>query len=257
MIIIGSTAMNYWFDDFDRQPNDLDYVVAQAATKVVRTENLITEYHTDPGLQWLLLQNLPHGYATPDMLYTIKISHVYWDVNWNKTIHDIMFLQSKNCKIIEEFYQILYSNWEIKHGNKNHITLQTTNQEFFNQYVDRKYDHDWIHEVMAYYDEPMHRKLKKNANMAMISKEMFFNLSYEDQLKTCREEIQVIALERELIPRNFKIPTQAAYVNALKALITHMTKGWFARFMAEHLSDLYKPDRKFIQIFKQAISADV
>lgn len=245
-VFIGSYAMRKHFENF-RNYSDVDIVCVERPK--IHFENKI-EYHDDPALLWLL-NNCETEFATPNMLYTIKVSHSFWDIHWDKTMHDIKFLQQHNCKLIPEFYDILYASWEKKHKEKK-VNLNVKNEEFFNEHVAREFNHDFLHNALAYEDEPMFNKIKKDKSKAFISSKMFFELSFERQINTCREEIQVIALERELIPSNFRTPVRTAYRRALKALITHMTTGWFAKYLVENYKILYEIDRDFVNIFKKA-----
>jgi hypothetical protein len=192
-------------------------------------------------------------YAEPDELYTIKVSHAEWDVHWEKTMHDIEFLHSKGCKVIEPFYQALYKDWERIHGKKK-VNLNKTNEKFFTRTVVRHYDHDFLHAQMAYYDEPMYQKMKFDRSLAKVEKVLFNKFSESDKLRAVREETCVIALERYVITSKFKINPYIAYRRALKDLIIHLTKGWFARYMIEHHGELKKFED--IERYKQFIEKE-
>lgn len=245
-IIIGSRAARYWFKDFPRECNDFDVI----AKKPPEDRTRKVEYHWSPAFEWLLSHE--RYVASPDALYTIKVSHSFWDLHWDKTMFDIQFLKSKGCKVIEDFYKLLYEDWTKIHGPKK-VNLNVSNEEFFNKYVNRAYDHDSIHKAIAYYDVPMFTKLKKDQSKAWIDRDLFEKLSYYDKIRTCREEIYVIALERDLIPSGFTVNPAIAYKRAAKSLITRMSKGWFPRFMVENWDELRKTDHhyKFKQIIEK------
>jgi hypothetical protein len=220
--VIGSEAAAIHFPDF-RTIKDKD--------AVSKTPIKGWETHYSPGFDYLL--NQQKLIASPDELYTIKVSHAAWNIHWEKTMHDIEFFQLKGCKVIEEFYQALYKDWEIIHGAKK-AHLNVYNDDFFTCSVNRKYDHDWLHEQMMYYDTPMYFKIKTNKEKAFVEKKLFDNLSFEDKIRNVREEAFVVALERFMIPSEFMMNPSVAYRKALKALITHMTKGWWPRFIIEN-----------------------
>lgn len=228
-MLIGSKAAKHWFPDLPREPVDTDII------SPIKSTSPKIEHHWNPAFEWLLKNE--KDIASPNALYTIKVSHSFWDIWWNKTMFDIQFFQNKKCQIIEELYQLLYLEWEKKHGKK-HVNLNKSNEEFFNDYVIRKTDHDNLHAWIAYGKTPYYEQLKRDKSKAWICHDLFLELPYEEQLKVCREEAYVIALERYLIPSNFRIPRLTAYRRALKDLIVRMTKGWFPKFIVEHYFDL-------------------
>jgi hypothetical protein len=255
-VFIGSYALRKYYEYRSNADVDVVCVDIKNPPKVYilptshNVDKVKFEYHNDKALLWLL-ENCNTHFPTPDMLYTIKVSHSFWDIHWDKTMHDIKFMQKQKCKLIPEFFDILYSSWSEKYKVKK-VNLNVNNDDFFNEYIDREFNHDFLHNALAYEDEPMFNKIKKDISKAFISRKMFFDLSYERQINTCREEIQVIALERELIPVNFKKPLRTAYRRSLKALITHMTTGWFAKYLVENYNILSEIDRDFVNIFKIA-----
>jgi hypothetical protein len=85
------------------------------------------------------------------------------------------------------------------------------------------------------------------------SKKGFDKLSYDDKLNLVREEVYVTALERWLIPHDFKFSKIEAYQKALKKLATTMSSGWFKFFILTNI-DVLRNDRDFSYIdkFKQA-----
>jgi hypothetical protein len=247
-ILIGSRATKHWFPEF-REPKDFDYLIdAEPPYPKDRTY----EFHDGrqgAGMQWILDNS--DEIASPEILYTLKLSHCFWQHFWQKTMHDIKFFQSKNIKHNEELFNLLYKDWENIHGKKR-AYLNKTNEEFFTEKVDRKYVHDDIHHAIAYYDKPMFEKLKHNKSKAMIAKDLFEDISHEDKCRLCREEIYVTALERFIIPADFRFSKLTAYMGACKLLLTSMTKGYFPKFIAMNWLELSTPDdHNFVDMFKQ------
>ena len=245
-ILIGSRAAKHWFPDF-REPKDFDYLIN---TEIKSSKTI--EYHDAShgvGLKWIFDNS--DEIATPEILYTLKLSHCFWSHNWAKTMHDIKFFQEKHIQYNKELFDLLYKDWENIHGKKR-AYLNKSNEEFFTEKVNRKYVHDDIHRAIAYYDEPMFERLKHDKSKAMLAKDLFEDISYEDKCRLCREEICVTALERFLIPEDFHFSKTGAYIAACKLLITSMTKGWFAFFLASNWLELHKPDNHdFIGLFKK------
>jgi hypothetical protein len=166
---------------------------------------------------------------------------------------DIHFFQKKGCELDEELFGVLHKQWAIIHGPKR-AKLSEQNEMFFKKTVERKYVHDSLHEAMKFYDEPMFQKIKIDKSKAAVSRKMFEELSHEDQLKCALEEIYVVALERFLIPADFKMHPKAARQEALRLLITSMTKGFFPRFMVTNWNELFvaNNDNSFVERFKLA-----
>lgn len=144
-MIIGSTAMKYWFPE-SREPKDLDIISHSGATKDK------VEYHWQPSFQYILDHNQHPEYLDPNFLYTLKVSHASWDVRWEKTMVDIIYLKERGCKLDKELYDLLYKDWEIEHFPKR-LSLNKKNEEFFQ--ADRKVTHDKLHERFMFYDKPL------------------------------------------------------------------------------------------------------
>jgi len=192
-------------------------------------------------------------YIKPEFLYTIKCAHANWDIHWEKTMYDILFFQRKNVQFLEDYYNKLLKDFKEIHG-KRWASLEGKNSTtFFVDKVTRKYVHDDIHEAIAYYDEPLYERILKEKGKVGCSYKKFNTLDLQDQLKLVKEEVFVTALERYLIPSNFKYGDNRSYHNSLKKLITTMSSGWFSRFIITHYKALYRnKDWDFIVKFKQA-----
>ena len=145
-----------------------------------------------------------------------------------------MFLKKKGCILDKKLFNILYKDWETVHRPKK-INLNKKNTMFFNNNVTRKYDHDELHEFFAFYDQPLHTKIRPNLDKAWCSEKMWNNLSYEDQIKCALEECYVIATERYYL-RGY--PPKISKSRALKDMITEITKGWFNFFLIDNFEKL-------------------
>jgi len=221
-LIYGSKAAKFWFPDF-REPKDLDIISKE-------------DYWID-SFQYILDNNKHPVYADPKFLFTIKVSHAAWDIHWDKTMHDIVFLKNKGCQLDQELYQNLYKDWTEYHGRKK-VRLNMKNDEFFTNKITRKYDHDYLHEIFGFYDRPLHERIRKDLDSPMCSKELFDRLSFEEQIKCALEEIQVIATERWVIPN--KIGLNHAKYLAMKQLIISMSTGWFNLFLILNFETLIR-----------------
>ena len=92
MITIGSTAIKHFFPDFPRVPKDLDIAVKD--TKGLKKS---------PGVEYLenkvIFKYQQEGMLRPELLLSLKVSHMFWDNNWEKHLFDIQFLLKKGLKV--------------------------------------------------------------------------------------------------------------------------------------------------------------
>lgn len=236
--LIGSKAMYHWFPDA-REQKDIDYF---SDHPVAGAEVF---WHDKIGEGWQF-----GPVATPDELLTIKVSHAFWELknkSWNKHMMDILFLQSKGAQFIPALYHVLYPIWEEVHGKKK-VNLEADPDEFFNdKIVKRIYDHDSLHESVAYYDRPLFERILRDNSDVAVDKSKWEALDHEDKLKMVREEIYATALERKLVPNNYEGSRAAAYTWTLRKTITSLTKGWFALFVVLNFKDLTKADVNYVQ----------
>jgi hypothetical protein len=230
MLIYGSTAIKHWFPDYPKQPNDLDIISKEP---IARGSN--TEVYWIDVFDYLLAHNKDKEYVDPDLLYTIKVSHCSWNINWEKHISDIQFLQLMGCKLDKPFYDLLIKEWETIHSKKN-FSFNKLNEELFNDSVNRKYSHDDLHMILKFNDVPMYKKVQKNKDNALCDESLFNNLSDKEKLELAVEEVAVIAYERYILPKN--APVKHSLVKAYKDLVTRMTKGWFNLYLIEHSKDI-------------------
>lgn len=216
-IIIGSHAIKHWFPDFKRKPVDLDLASLdeKRCTKEFDISHLPEIFPYCDG-----------DFASPQVLLTLKLSHSFWNINWIKHSSDILFLQSKGIMPHDDLLQSLYSKWELIHGKKKVPSFAVTKSEFFTQHVSRKIDHDTLHEHLKFGDTPVYKKVLKDGHEVLLDQFKFIDLSREEKINMCREEICVLAVER--YPGKSHI---GAYRMATRDLVTRLSKGWFPRFL--------------------------
>jgi hypothetical protein len=237
-VLVGSQALNYWGLS-KRKPRDTDYFSDEPI------DGAETFYHP-------ALKNWEWGaitIATPEELRTIKISHIFWELqnnSWDKHWFDIMTLQQADAEFLPELYDILYPIWEKRYGKKK-VNLNADPKDFFNSNVVRKYEHDSIHASVAYYDEPLFNRVLKDGHAVMVDWSKFEALDYEDKLRLVREEVYATALERQVIPSNYKVHPRVAYKWALMKTLTSFWKGKWALFIALNALELNKPEHDYVK----------
>lgn len=243
-IIIGSTAARYWLDDW-REPKDLDVFTDNPE---VPGDNfwhpLLDKIAWDTGLSG--------RYASLSALYTIKVSHLYWDLRnntWEKHARDIIELKKAGARLDLGMHTILYIIWEERYGKKQ-VDLDMDKASFFDDAVPRQYDHDSIHDSVAFGDHPMYEDFLKEDAEIDIDMKKVWAAPHDQQVRLFREEIFATALERKVIPSNYTASPRAAYAWALKRVITSLTKGRSARFIVDNLAEFWEPGVDYVRRHK-------
>lgn len=188
-------------------------------------------------------------YATLDELYTIKASHQGWELknrSWWKHAYDLVMLKRAGAKILDSLYSNLYKVWEGLHGKKV-MNLDQDKSEFFDDAVRRTYDHDSLHESVAFGERPVYESILKDGATVDVDSRKLWALDHESLVRLFTEEICVTALERIVIPKNYVCSPGAAYLWALKRTVTSLTKGKSSRFIIDNLEIFMKPDPNYVQ----------
>lgn len=241
-LIIGSQAAKYRIPTW-REPKDFDVF-----TELPSTDNIDAYWHSS------FEEIFPHYlkgkfFATLDELYTIKVSHLYWDLRnntWEKHAYDVVKLKEHGATLDLQMHNALYKVWEEKHGKKV-VDLDMDKASFFDDAVPRVYDHDSVHYSVAYDDHPLYEDFLKDGEEINIDMKKVWAAPFETQVKLFREEVYATALERKVIPSNYTCSPRAAYAWALKRTITSLTKGRSARFIVENLDTFRAPDVDYVQ----------
>jgi hypothetical protein len=245
--LIGSRAMRHWFPDAREPRGDWDWqgsFPVEHAAFTVQGEHHDT--FTDERLRawdWGVI-------ATPDELYTLKVSHAFWEIggpkNWDKHASDIRFLKRKGAVFLRPLYDIVLPIWKERY-KRNPVSLDKSARNFFADAVNRKYDHDSVHETIAYYDRPLYESVLRDGSEVAVDNAKFEALDYEVKLQLVREEVYATALERILIPRDYQGSPGAAYHWALRRTATSLFKGDWALFLVLNLDRLMRPDCDYVR----------
>ena len=247
--LVGSRAMRTWYADA-REPKDWDFITDGTYRPGSLDQFAIDrpDVFTDERLgawQWGKV-------ATPAELYTLKISHSFWEINhsaanWNKHAGDIMFLAGQpEVALIRPLYDLLLPIWKDKY-DRTRISTHKSKDEFFADNVDRKYDHDSLHESVAYGDTPLYVRVLRDGADVAVDNAKFRAMDHETQIRLVREEIYATALERILVPGNYSGSPGAAYWWALRRTATSLFQGEWALFLMLNLTELRKPDCDYMQ----------
>ncbi|MGO2860624.1 MAG: DUF7275 domain-containing protein [Brevibacterium sp.] len=250
LTLIGSRAMRHWFPDAREPKGDWDYHSPEPAAEM-------PEGMPPPlGVRFDIFEESRLGawewgpVATPSELYTMKISHSFWEINgpesWNKHAADIVFLERKGAVLIRELHDILRPIWKERY-KRNPTNLEQNASMFFADAVDRKYDHDSLHASVAYFDSPLFERILRDGSDVAVDNAKFWAMDFETQIKLVREEIYATALERIVIPRDYKVSPRWAYHWAVRRTATSLFKGEWALFLMKNLDLLMKPDIDYVQ----------
>jgi hypothetical protein len=232
-LIFGSTAMKHWFPEF-REPSDLDLI------KKGGLSTKLEQHYWIDSFDYILENNIDLEYVDPHFLLAIKASHFGWDIHWSKTMNDILFLKERGYSVDPALYKMLVKDWTVVHGKKWGSLEKADSTTFFEDAVPRKYVHDSIHEAVAVGSEPLYFKiLKDDSGVVGCSKEKFDSLTEKEKENLVREEVWVTALERYLVPADFKCSTSLSYFKSLKKLATTMSSGWFKQWIISNFDLLY------------------
>lgn len=104
MLVVGSCAA-YYHGLTNTFPKDLD-TFYDSFEEVFNVSG--EDCHIIPkDIYNLLKANSKEGFIHSDDLYTLKCSHLQWDVKWEKTKRDILAYKAQGCHLNEALYKML------------------------------------------------------------------------------------------------------------------------------------------------------
>lgn len=181
-------------------------------------------------------------------LAIIKRSHLWRDLSFDKHItmyhkfglntvlNEVLSnLAVKNIVSNDLYERTKLTREAFPQGNPN---LMQTKEDFFDDAVTKKYDHDYLHELVAFYDKPLYTRMLRSQEFAWCEKDKWNSFTHEDKVKCVAEETFVIALERFMIPSNWKQPGKLSYMKALKKVCTTLCSGWFRNFAIDNYPEI-------------------
>jgi hypothetical protein len=239
MILIGSKAIKFWFNDFPRDGKDFDYIVKKKYKETFE-DNTKVEFLINP-----IFDDYPHSIMLPKELLVLKMSHVIgWDINWEKHMFDIQFLLKKGCELDKDLFYNLYDFWVSYHGKNKRSDLEMDADSFFNNALKGGYDHDYLHTLLN--PIPTYTKILKDGEEVDVDEDKFNRLSHEDKCNLVTEEVMVMAYERR-----GKLPYKHAYSRMLKKFILNHAPIWEALFIIENFIELHKPKFNYYKILNE------
>jgi hypothetical protein len=284
MLIVGSKALTYHFPNLNRSVKDIDvignsndikYLInSLSPEKIIETKYLTTlvniknpnDFFNTPNVEILNSDEseslkeyikydtqdgrLDNGlrYASPEVLLSLKKSHINFPVKFEKHIYDYNFLLNtlKEDKL-NKITKLNFKETEKRLGELKTPSLKKSTKNFFGQsegYVKYFYIHDDIHRVMAHYDRPIYEDMQRSETSAWCEKDMWEEFTFEKKAKCVLEEAYVIALERRIIPMlngvGQIVSTKAAFDWALMRICTNLCSGWFRQFATDNYVEIIK-----------------
>ena len=198
MLIIGSRALKYHYPLFPREPKDLDYAVVNEDRNIL-IENDISNESGGLKIEYLknpiILKHQKKGYISPDLLLSLKISHLFWDINWFKHMFDVQFLLQKNHHYNLELVFELIEYWKTIHKNPRRSNLEQTKEQFFNNNINKDInEHDYLHTLIN--PIPMYTLMLKDNSEVELCVNKWNKFTYEQKCDVVFEETAVMAYER-------------------------------------------------------------
>lgn len=244
-LLIGSRALNYWDKTVPiKETTDWDIISDTPING--------SEFHDKQFLNNKQFENYSSN-ETIDFngtkvhvvnmtgLAIIKRSHLWRDLSINKHItqyhkhlaQQSKFFTDKDIEILNDRIQL--TKKEFPQGNPN---LNQSVKGFFDDYVTKKYDHDYLHELVAFYNKPLYTKLQYDSSSAWCEKSLWDKLSHEEKLKCISEETYVISIERFMVPNNWNHPEKLAYMKSLAKVSTTLCSGWFRDYAIDYYPEV-------------------
>lgn len=244
MILIGSKAIKHYFPEFKREPKDIDYVV-----------NIDSKMQSGNGIEYLKNPVIYNRYKpftntviSINDLTTLKASHLFWNINWNKHMFDLQFLLSNGCKIDGSLFWHLYDYWNVFHGKNKRSDLKMTKEDFFTNAINyNEHEHDELHKILN--PNPVYTRILKDGKEVELCETKYNDLTRIEKLDLIREEVMVMAYERYR-HMGYKI----AYVKMLKKFIISHAPKFTMIFILENYLELLKPKTDFIKLIENELS---
>lgn len=237
--------MRHWFPEFPREPKDVDIAVLDTydmrRSAVLDLNNPI-EYLENPVLlEWFGEQE---EYCPAEGLLTLKASHLFWDIAWDKHLFDVQWLLGKGYTIDRELFHLLYNYWNEYHSWNRRSDLKMSATDFFNNAVDCPYSHDELHILLN--PEPTYTKVL--IGEVEVGEDKFNRLPFEQKCNLVYEEVYVMATERWP-----EMDYRKAYSIMLKKFIISHAPLWEAIFIIENYRLLHKPTYNYMKVIKEGM----
>lgn len=243
MLLIGSRATKYHFSDF-RNPKDYDFIASKYEAERFLSDFKYTDvsshpkklrakvelnnkraslfefdltdyypssriiYHTDRYYSYND-EKLGTSYyiASVETLYLLKRSHICFNIHWQKSIADMLYLKQyiNINNLNQEWYDTFNLRFQeikdrVKYKERN---FDISNSDFFKvseKMVNRLLPHDNIHYATCFFDRPLFMTVKDDLSKAAMSEAKVNALSHDQKIKLIQEECMALTIERYILP---------------------------------------------------------
>lgn len=237
-VVVGGLALQRL--GLRREPRDKD-IWTESDNHFVSYEGEEVSLIPQTILESFSPESLGSGFANAEDLLAIKLSHLPYDIKWSKHLNDMLLLKNlTKGEYNVKLYKNLCKYWSKIH-TKEHLSLYKTKDEFFDDFVVKEFEHDWLHILVAVEGTPIYTKVLSEGQEVLVCKEKFDKLWYNYKVQMWREEIAVIALERWVIPSEGKISYLVAWHRSLHKVVTALTKGWASEWIIFNIEEFLTP----------------
>ena len=184
-ILIGSAAIKHHYPEVNREPKDIDYAVDTKTNNSTKEIELL--YNP------ILFKYCKGNVATPSELLSLKMSHLFWDINWDKHMWDVQVLLQKEVKPNIKVTKEQYKYWKTV-NRKRHLNYNVDKTDFFNNQINYEIEHDALHHLLN--PNPRYKQILEEGKEVKTDQTKLSNLSEEDLFLLVLEELQVMGYER-------------------------------------------------------------
>jgi hypothetical protein len=277
LALLGSRALNHY--QFVREPLDTDilgtYEDCQRYIKELgRTAPIVANYPADSGKKIIvktdkqiyefevawegsdseallkIIEEDQFTWSKPslliptlDVLYMLKLSHRFKknSPHFLKTLNDIELMKKLGAKMLPEHSE--WFKWRERETYTNHLPkLNVDKKSFFaGDGIEYEWDHDTLHEAIAYGDSPAYKLY--SGGEVWSDMEKFKTLDEQTKLLGVLEECLVLAAERSQLAFNPAPDQRWSFEMALSKVCTSITSGVFRAFAYDNyykVIDMYE-----------------
>lgn len=240
-LLIGSRALAFWSPEL-KLKDSTDY-------DVISDEPIEgTEWHDPKCLDNYIMERYASDiftYINGHKVYVvnmkglaiIKRSHLWRNLNFQKHITQFhkyglyeQYCNFSSSEITDYLIREVLTEEKFPLPNP---PLNKTKDEFFDDGIYRRYDHDYLHKLVACYKKPLYRKLQTSEDEVKCHGDKWEFLTHVMKLECVAEEVYVTALERFICVDN-PIAHKLAYIKSLDKVCTTMCSGWFRDFAIDN-----------------------
>lgn len=192
-------------------------------------------------MRTLTVNGIELDVASPGGLALIKRSHLWRNLSFDKHITMYhRYLANSVISLSKQDEQFLKTRTELTHRTfpQGHPSLKKSKEEFFDDYVTKKYDHDDLHKIVAFNASPLYTRILKDNEPVFCDKEKWELLQHQEKLQCIAEETSVIAIERFLVPNDWKYPAKLAWMKSLQKVCTTLCSGWFRDYAIDYYPEV-------------------